>query len=197
MDLQIDLNKKYTFADYLQWFDDKRRELFNGFIKMMSPAPTMNHQKISMKLLSKFILFQDKNKNNCQLFHAPFDVRLPINGEKDDDKIFTVVQPDIVLICDKNKLDKRGCIGPPDFIIEIISPATAKKDMEDKYNLYEQHGVLEYWIAFPHEQVIQKFVLENKKYVKNGTFAKEDEIPVHIFNNKLKIDLKDIFTEIE
>lgn len=196
MDLQLDLNKRYTFADYLKWADNKRRELFNGFIKLMSPAPTMNHQKISMKLLTKMILFFDKNKNNCQLFHAPFDVRFPKDDEKDDDKIYTIVQPDILVVCDKNKLDSKGCIGAPDFIIEIISKSTAKKDMEDKYNLYEQHGVIEYWIAFPHEQVIQKFVLENNKYQKKGTFAKGDKIPVHIFKDKLEIDIKDIFTEI-
>ncbi len=195
MELQLNINERYSFADYLLWIDDKRRELINGFIKMMSPAPLSEHQKISFNISGEFYLFHKKNKTNCAFFEAPFDVRLPTNGEKEDNKIFTVVQPDIVIICDKNKLDKRGCLGAPDFIIEIISKSTAKKDMEDKYNLYEQHGVKEYWIVFPHEEVIQKFVLESNTYIKKGTFAKEDKIPVHIFKDKLKIDLKDVFTE--
>lgn len=125
MNLHLDLNKRYTFADYITWLDDKRRELINGFVKMMTPAPAMYHQKLSGKLFGSFYIFFQKNKSDCQLFHAPFDVRLPNKGEKADDKIYTVVQPDIVIICNEEKLDERGCLGTPDFIIEIISPSTA------------------------------------------------------------------------
>ncbi len=197
MELNLDLTKRYTFADYLTWFDDKRRELWNGFIKIMSPAPSTFHQQISRELFGKMYGFFTTNKNNCQLFHAPFDVRFPKNGEKSDKKIYTVVQPDIVIICDKNKLDKKGCIGAPDFIAEIISPSTAKIDMEDKYQLYEKEGVKEYWLVFPHEKIIQSFILKDKKYQKNGTYEKGDKIPVNIFNNDLKIELNDIFEDIE
>lgn len=195
MELNLDLNKRYSFADYLTWFDDKRRELWDGFIKMMTPAPNLYHQEISSNLLKKMFINFDKHKNNCKLFHAPFDVRFPKNGEKKDEQIYTVVQPDIVIVCDKNKLDKRGCVGAPDFIIEIISPATAKRDMEDKYYLYEQQGVKEYWIAFPHEQVIQKFVLKEGKYEKNGTYEKGEKISVYVFDNEFQIDLNDIFQD--
>jgi len=195
MDLQLDLNKRYTFADYLQWADDKRCELFDGFVSLMTPAPAMYHQKLSMNLLAQFILFYDKNKPDCQLFHAPFDVRLPNSDEKTDDKIHTVVQPDIVIICDKNKLDKRGCIGAPDFIVEIISPATAERDMHEKKELYQQHGVKEYWIVFPNEEIIQAYFLKQNRYESTGVYTKGQKIPVQIFEGKLGINLDDIFTK--
>ncbi len=196
MELQLDLNKQYTFADYLTWFDDKRRELWNGFIKLMTPAPNLYHQKVSSRLHGLFFIHFFKN-NPCQLFHAPFDVRFPENGETDPKKIKTVVQPDIVIVCDKNKLDKYGCIGAPDFIAEIISPSTAKRDMDDKFKLYEKHGVKEYWIVFPFDQIIQSFILKDKKFVKNGIYVRKDKIQVHILNNKVEIDLKDIFEDEE
>ena len=196
MELQLDHTKRYTFADYLTWLDDKRRELWDGFIKKMSPAPSTYHQQAAFDIVSAFSAFRKEKKNKCKIFFAPFDVRFPKNGDKDDNKIHTVVQPDIVIICDRKKIDKKGCLGAPDFIAEIISPSTAKIDMEDKYRLYEREGVKEYWIVFPHEKVIQSFVLENKKYEKNGTYSKGDKIPVHIFNNELEIDLNDIFEDI-
>ncbi|MBN2891861.1 MAG: Uma2 family endonuclease [Bacteroidales bacterium] len=195
MELNLDLNKKYTFADYLTWFDDKRRELWGGFIKMMTPAPLSEHQKIIFNLSGEFYLYKRKNQSKCGFFEAPFDVRFPKLDKKDDKDIDTVVQPDIVIVCDKSKLDKYGCIGAPDFIAEIISPSTAKRDMDDKYKLYEQHGVKEYWIVFPREQFINAFYLENGKYVLTGVFTRENTIPVKIFDNKLEIDLKDIFEE--
>jgi len=195
MELQLDLNKKYTFADYLQWLDDKRREIINGFVKMMTPAPNLLHQQIAYELISVFSKFQKKTINNCKIFFAPFDVRGPQNGEKADDKIYTVVQPDIVIICDKNKLDKRGCIGAPDFIVEIISPSTAERDMNDKFKLYEQHGVREYWIVFPNEQFVNAYFLQEGKYELTGVFTREDKIPVKIFNDEFSIDLKDVFEE--
>jgi len=200
MELNLDLTKRYTFADYLTWFDDKRRELWNGFIKIMSPAPSLNHQSSSGGIHGEIYIYLKKNKHkkqNCRLFEAPFDVRFPKNNNKEDEKIYTVVQPDIVIICDKNKLDKKGCIGAPDFIAEIISPSTAKIDMEDKYLLYEKEGVKEYWLVFPHEKIIQSFILKDKTYQKNGTYEKGDKIPVNIFNNDLKIELNDIFEDIE
>ena len=198
MELQLDLTKRYSFADYITWFDDKRRELWDGFIKMMTPAPSLYHQESSGGIYGEIYLYLKKKnkKEKCKLFSAPFDVRFPKNGETDNEKIYTVVQPDIVIICDKKKLDKRGCIGAPDFIAEIISSSTAKHDMEDKYKLYEAEGVKEYWLVFPHEQVIQAFILNDKKYIKNGIFEKGDKIPIAIFNNEFKIDLNDIFEEL-
>ncbi len=197
MELNLDLNKRYSFADYITWFDNKRRELWDGFIKLMTPAPNLYHQKVSSELFGLFYSHFKKNQKKCQLFHAPFDVRFPKNGKKADNEIFTVVQPDIVVVCDKSKLDKRGCLGAPDFIAEIVSPKTAKHDMEDKYKLYEENGVNEYWIVFPHEKVVQSFILKEGKYSKVGTFAKGEMAPVSIFNNELEVDLDIVFEDLE
>ncbi|RLD80342.1 MAG: Uma2 family endonuclease [Bacteroidetes bacterium] len=191
--LDIDLSKKYTYADYLSWLDDKRRELINGFVHLMTPAPKRKHQKISFILGNKF--YNCINKNNCEVYTAPFDVRLPKKGETVDEKIYTVVQPDISVICDLSKLDDKGCIGAPDLIVEILSPSTAKKDMNDKFDLYQEVGVKEYWIVSPNDENINVFLLDKKgKYQLIGMYAGDMEIKVNIFDN-LKIKLEDIFTE--
>ncbi len=195
MELQLDIHKRYSFADYLTWFDGKRRELWDGFIKKMTPAPLSEHQLISFNLSGELYLFKRKNKCDCRFFEAPFDVRFPKIDETSDDKIFTVVQPDIVIVCDKSKLDKRGCMGAPDFIAEIISPATAERDMVDKYKLYEAEGVREYWIVFPTEQFINAYFLVNGKYQLTGVYTREHNILVKIFDTDFEIDLKNVFEE--
>jgi len=158
MELQLDLTKRYNFADYLTWADDKRRELIDGFIKMMTPAPSTNHQRIEISLAREISWFLKKKK--CEVFIAPFDVRLLNSGnEKENEKIFTIVQPDICVICDRSKLDEKGCVGSPDMIVEIVSPSNTKHDTEDKFRLYEKHGVREYWIVFPYEKTINVFLL--------------------------------------
>ena len=197
MELSLDLKKRYTYADYLTWVDDKRRELINGFIHIMSPAPRLGHAKISSNITWYLESVVRKNKGKCEVFSAPFDVRFPKNGEAYDDKIYTVVQPDISVICDLSKLDKFGCCGAPDMIVEILSPSTAKKDMTQKFDLYEEHGVKEYWIVYPEDKAINVFLLqENGKYddgiLYEFGFRSAPKVPVHIFNNHL-IDLNDIF----
>jgi Uma2 family endonuclease len=194
MDLNLDLTKRYTFADYLTWMDDKRRELFYGFIKMMTPAPKRIHQEITRELI--LVLGNYLKKKKCKVFSAPFDVRLPSNGEKADDKIETVVQPDISIICDLSKLDDKGCIGAPDMIIEIASESNSKNDVEDKFRIYEKHGVTEYWIVFPYEKTVNVFILnQSGKYEMVGMFAENSKVPVNIFSGDLMVDLADIFEE--
>ena len=194
--LELDLNKKYTFADYLLWADDKRRELIKGFIKLMSPAPARKHQDISGSLFFALAGFL-KSKSDCRIYHAPFDVRFPNKkGDVSDETIHTVVQPDISVICDMSKLDDKGCIGAPDLIVEILSPATVKKDVEEKYKLYEEQGVKEYWIVHPNDETLSIFYLDNKgKYQLQGIYAKGSKVDVHIFKGKLTVDLNDIFIE--
>ncbi|MDR3366793.1 MAG: Uma2 family endonuclease, partial [Prevotellaceae bacterium] len=136
MELPLDLTKRYTYADYLTWWDNTRRELLHGLIKLMSPAPTPRHQSILSNLNVELGSFVKKRKRQCKVFPAPFDVRLPKNGEKDNDKIDTVVQPDICIVCDPSKIDQRGCLGAPDFIAEVQSPSTAKYDLHEKFVLY-------------------------------------------------------------
>ena len=187
----LDPQKTYTYADYLKWQFKERVELIKGKIYKMSPAPGRLHQKTSNILASEITWFL-KGKS-CELYTAPFDVRFPIGKEMN--KTFTVVQPDICIICDKSKLDEKGCLGAPDMIIEILSPKSAKKDIKDKFQLYEENGVREYWIISPENKVVDVFVLkEDKKYHLIGKFADDDKVKVNIFDG-LEINLADIFTE--
>ncbi len=192
--LHLDINKRYTYADYLLWFDDKRRELLDGFIHMMTPAPARKHQDISGKL---FYLFYDKllkTKSDCKVYAAPFDVRLPMTeGKLEEKDIYTVVQPDITVVCDLAKLDDKGCIGAPDLIVEIVSPSTLKKDIKDKFILYEKAGVKEYWIINPNDENVSVFVLDSSgKYEFKGIYAEDMVVKVSIFDD-FKICLKDLF----
>jgi len=183
MALSLELNKRYTYADYLTWLDDEARELIHGFIQMMSPAPRLAHAKISRKISLHLGLYVMGNKCNCEVFTAPFDVRFPKQGETADDKIDTVVQPDICVVCDLSKLDERGCCGAPDMIVEILSPSTLKKDIVDKFALYEESGVKEYWIVHPKDRAVSVFLLqEDGKYDAGVTYEWEKTIPVHIFD---------------
>jgi Uma2 family endonuclease len=193
MELSLDLNKRYTYADYLTWLDDKRRELVDGFINMMS-APTSQHQEVHANLIGEFRSFIKKNRGKCKVFSAPFDVRLPKNGEKEDGLIYTVVQPDICIVCDLSKIDQRGCLGAPDFIAEIQSPATAKYDLNEKFRLYETAGVREYWVVFPYDknESILQFILQSDGKYDKGTLYETGKIPVNIFDG-IEIDLNDIF----
>jgi Uma2 family endonuclease len=192
MELSLDLNKRYTYADYLTWTDDKVRELFNGFVKLMSPAPKAKHQQISTVITARLFNIIEKNNGNCRVYHAPFDVRLPQNGETADDRIYTVVQPDICIICDLGKIDERGCLGAPDLVVEVQSLATAKYDLNDKFKLYEEAGVREYWVVFPYEKGILQFILQPDGTYDRGTKYESGKIPVHILDGE-EIALQDIF----
>jgi Uma2 family endonuclease len=201
MELSLDLNKRYTYADYMSWVDDKARELIHGFIRMMSPAPRVDHAKVSKNIFRCLDAVITRNKGICQVFYAPFDVRFPKNGETADDKIDTVVQPDICVICDLSKIDEYGCCGAPDLIVEILSPSTFKKDVFEKFALYEEFGVKEYWIVHPKDKTVTVFLLqENGKYNAGITYESREttksstklQVPVSIFDNYL-IDIDDIF----
>jgi len=190
--VNLDMNKRYSFADYLTWIDDKRRELINGFVNLMTPAPSRTHQRILGDLHFEFKKFLYNKK--CEVYLAPFDVRLPSkNGEVSDDKIFTVVQPDICIICDESKLDERGCLGAPDLIVEIISLSSAKKDLDDKFKLYQENGVKEYWIVQPNDETVSVFFLENGKYQHKGMFTRGSKVKVGIFDGKFNLDLDLVF----
>jgi Uma2 family endonuclease len=188
----LKLEKKYTYGDYLTWDDGKRWEIIEGIVYDMSPAPSRKHQFVLKKLMWQFENFlKDKT---CELYFAPFDVRLSKDNLKDEDTE-TVVQPDIVIVCDKKKLDDKGCKGAPDIVIEILSPATASKDMKEKFFLYEKHGVKEYWIVHPNEEIIAVYKLDkNGKYAQHIIYTKDEKIPVTLLG-ELEIDLTPIFAE--
>jgi len=190
---QLDLKKTYSYADYLLWQFAERVELLKGYIMKMA-APKRYHQKIVGKLHAAFFIFLKKRP--CEVYLAPFDVRL-YNSKKSvllDKEIFTVVQPDLCVICDLEKLDDRGCNGSPEFIIEIISPNSTKRDVKDKFELYQETGVLEYWLISPEAKTMTKFVLEDEKYVFKGIFTPEDTVSPHLFE-ELEIDLSEIFED--
>lgn len=189
---QLDLKKKYTYADYLTWQFDEYVELFKGWIFPMS-GPSRAHQKISRQLILAMGNFF--NKNHCELYHAPFDVRLVKNKNGVTEKdIYTVVQPDLCVICDLEKLDDKGCFGSPEFIIEIISESNSTRDVKYKFDLYEENGVEEYWLVRPNEKTVQRFFLENEKYVFKGNFTVEDQVNSVLFPN-LDINLSVIFKD--
>lgn len=194
---QLDLTASYSYADYLTWRINGTVELIKGKIQLMSPAPNVKHQRISI-YLSSHLFFYFENKS-CQVFDAPFDVRLydrskSLLANKD---ITSVVQPDICVICDGNKLDEQGCNGAPDWIIEIVSKGTAKKDVKDKHALYAEAGVTEYWLIYPYEEVIHQFVLhdEIRQYQLHNSYAGDDAAVSYLFPD-LMIDLSTLFKDV-
>ncbi|MBN2444844.1 MAG: Uma2 family endonuclease, partial [Spirochaetales bacterium] len=166
------------------------RELIDGIVFNMSPAPSRRHQEIFGILFNLFFNYLTDKK--CRVYGAPFDVRFP-DSHEEDEAITTVVQPDILVVCDESKLDDRGMKGPPDLIIEITSPATSHLDLKEKFDLYERHGVKEYWIVHPYEETVMLNLLgSDGEYQKAKLFAGDDKIEVSIFKD-LIIDLNVVF----
>lgn len=188
---EISYNKHYTYRDYLDFTFEEMVEIIKGKLFRMSPAPSRSHQIISRNLSGT--LYNQLKGNTCQFFTAPFDVILPVKG-KDYEDSDRVVQPDIVVICDPEKIRERGCFGAPDWIIEILSPHTTKKDLQDKFALYEESGVSEYWVVEPRNQTVEVFVLENETYKRITTYAEDDEAPSHTIPG-LMIKLKEVFED--
>ncbi len=185
-------SKKYSYADYLTWPGEERWELINGEAWSMSPAPTTKHQKVSLALTLEIGSFlKDKP---CDLFIAPFDVRFVSEVNPQDQDIFITLQPDLSVICDKSKIDEKGCLGAPDLIVEILSPSTGYKDETQKLTIYEEYGVKEYWIVNPDRKTIQVFLHNGKDYDKPDYYKGEDVIESHILTG-FQLGLEDIFRE--
>ena len=178
-----DDDRRYTYADYMSWDDDQRWELIDGVPYLMS-APTMHHALISSNLLGELHI-QLKGKQ-CRPFHAPFDVRL--NADTFDN---TVVQPDVLVLCDREKYDKTGCKGAPDFVVEVLSPSTSSRDRKTKFNLYKQAGVREYWIIDPDEKLVFAHIFNNEDCI-TRIYKKTDIIPITALEGCM-IDLAEVF----
>jgi Uma2 family endonuclease len=193
--IYLNSSRLYTYADYLSWIDDKRRELIDGVVYDLLSAPSRFHAKISGSIFGRFWSYINRRKGKCEVYIAPFDVRFPKNGETAADKIYTVVQPDICVICDPEKLDEKGCIGAPDLIVEVQSPSTAQRDLNEKFNLYEKAGVKEYWVVFPGDKSLTVFLMQkNGKFNEGTAYEYEGKVPVSIFKG-LEIDLKTLFKD--
>ena len=190
---QRQLEEQFTYGDYRIWPDDERWELIDGVAYDMSPAPGFRHQLVSSELVT---LFGTHLRNSpCRVLAAPFDVRLPQGDEADDD-IDTVVQPDIVVVCDRNKLDEKGCRGAPDLVIEILSLHTAHKDLNEKFLLYERAGVKEYWIVHSLDRTVIVFRRDSDSFGLSAMFAGEDRIEVPLLG-ELVVDLNLVFGPLE
>ncbi|MDR3696451.1 Uma2 family endonuclease [Mucilaginibacter sp.] len=187
----LDLTKTYTYADYLKWTFDERLELIKGKIFKMSPAPGSIHQRLSHRLslkLGNYLLGKP-----CEIFTAPFDVRLA-RRSINDKQIFTVVQPDVCVICDPEKVDDRGCLGAPDLVVEILSPGNNKKELKNKYEVYEEAGVLEYWIIQPVEKTFFKYTLIEGQYQSSRMLTIGDEVTTGILPGFV-LNLDELFAD--
>ncbi len=180
----------YSYADYLKWTFDERVEIIKGKIFRMSPGPNRRHQQISASI--SVMIGNHLNGSPCEMYYAPFDVRLPKNPKDPDSKVFSVVQPDLVVICNPEILDDKGCNGAPDFVIEILSPSTAKKDLSLKHSLYEENGVKEYWVVYPTDEIVEVYLLTANKFQAPIKYTNTDLIEAKTVTG-LSIQLKDVF----
>ena len=175
---------RYTYSDYCTWDGEKRCELIGGVAYAMSPGASFTHQSVVVAILTQLGNYlQDKP---CKVFTAPFDVRL--NADADDD---TVVQPDVLVVCDPSKFDTKGIVGAPDLIVEVLSPSTEKHDRNTKFRLYQRFGVREYWIVDPSNETASINILNSGRYVTHLHF-KEDAVPVHVLDGCI-MDLSKVF----
>jgi Uma2 family endonuclease len=163
MSLAMKDSQYHCYGDYLTWPDDVRYELIDGDAYLMAPAPDLAHQDVVGEIYVQARLAL-KGKP-CRAFVAPVDVRLPKQDEADE-CIDTVVQPDILVVCDPDKLDRHGVRGAPDWVVEVLSPSTAGHDQIKKRQLYECHGVREYWMIHPIDQLLTVYRLIDGEYGK-------------------------------
>jgi len=189
---QLDPNGSYTYADYLLWQFEERVELLRGKIRQMA-APNRRHQGISGKI--QYVLTTALLKSSCKVYDAPFDVRLTRFSKAKNKDVSTVVQPDLCVICDLSKLDDRGCNGAPDLIVEILSPGNSRTEMKDKFELYQEAGVQEYWIAHPIEKMIQVFRLNTQGYYIGLPPAVEGDLLKTPIIPNLEVDVTEVFLD--
>lgn len=170
-------NVYHTYADYLGWPEDVRYELIDGVAYLMAPAPDLAHQEVAGE-----IYFQLRNAlegSPCRALIAPVDVRLPRANETDE-RIDTVVQPDVLVVCDAAKLDRRGVRGAPDLVVEVLSPSTASHDHVLKRRVYERAGVPEYWLVHPTDRMVTIYRLAGVEYGKPDVQELTGETPVGV-----------------
>lgn len=189
MSLAIQQNKIYTYKDYLCFPDDFKYEIIEGTPYLMSPSPTVQHQRILRKM---FIAINDSLKNvNCEVFSAPLDVILTLNASNVESAT-NVIQPDIFIICDKSKIKEKFILGSPEFIIEIVSNSSQSTDYVKKLNLYEKFKVTEYWIVNPLNKTIIQYYYSDNCYLSPDIYKSNEVITSKIFKN-IKFNLEELF----
>ena len=177
MGLALRQEKHYTYADYLQWPDETRYELIDGEAFLMSPAPLVEHQEIAGEVFRQ--LANQLDGQPCRPYIALVDVRLPRTDEADA-AIDTVVQPDVLVVCDPGKVDRRGVRGAPDWLLEVLSPSTAAHDQIAKRRTYERAGVREYWLVHPGDRTLTVYVLDNGQYGRPEIYELKDATPIGV-----------------
>ena len=186
----IDPLKIYTYKDYLTFNDNERLEIIEGKIFNMIQAPSRIHQEILSEMLFKIKQYIESNNGSSDVYPAPFDIILKNNDEEIINSK-NIVQPDISVICDKNKLTEKGCTGSPDMIVEVISPYNPSNDYVRKLNLYEAFKVKEDWIINPMKKNILVYVLTENGYDAPTSYTFNDKVKVNIYDN-LEIDFNSI-----
>lgn len=191
MGLALKDTEHHCYGDYLHWADNNY-ELIDGEAYFMAPAPNLEHQEVAGDVY--FQLRSALAGKKCRAFIAPIDVRLPKKDEADE-SIDTVVQPDVLVVCDSHKLDRRGIRGAPDWILEVLSPSTASHDQIKKRELYERHGVREYWLIHPIDRVLTIYRLQNGEYGKAEILELSGSTPISILDN-VQIEWDDLLTRL-
>ena len=177
----------YTYSDVLEWDEDFRAELLDGEIIMMAP-PSRIHQGVITQLILQIGNYLQGKK--CKLYPAPFAVRLFPQRDNSDDTFF---EPDLMVVCDHAKLDDKGCNGPPDLVMEIVSPSSAKYDRIYKFRKYQKAGVREYWIVDPETKSVQVCILEGDHYAAS-VYDETEKAPVFVLKG-CEVDLQAVFAE--
>ena len=186
----IDTSLTYSYSNYLNWLFDDRVELIRGKIFKMTPAPSPLHQQISIHVAS--LLYNFLKNKSCKVYAAPFDVRFT-EKSKSEKEIYNVLQPDICVICDIRKIDDRGCLGAPDIVIEILSAGNNKKELLNKYSIYEEFGVKEYWVVSPGEKTVLKYTLGIEgKYKPSRLFTLSEKVYSEVLPG-FELDLYGVF----
>lgn len=171
----VQQSKVFTYEDYQTWSDEERWEIIDGVAYDMSPAPTIRHQNIAGNF---FIQLKLSSKNPCYTGIAPTDIVFDM---------FNVVQPDVFVVCDKNKITDKNIQGAPDLIVEVISPGTELKDRRDKKKLYERHKVREYITIFPVREYIERYLLKNDKYEGSEIINWDEVLKINLFDIEIKL----------
>ncbi len=158
---KVKTHHTFSYADYQHWDDGQRWELIDGEAYAMSPAPVVDHQTVVGAVFAQF--YQQLRGKPCKPMLSPLDVLLPRAGEANDN-VTTTVQPDLLIVCDPNKIERKFVRGAPDFILEVVSPGHASYDHVLKRRRYEQAGVRELWLVDPAERVLWVYVLQDGVY---------------------------------
>ncbi|GAW86017.1 conserved hypothetical protein [Bathymodiolus platifrons methanotrophic gill symbiont] len=191
MGLALKDSAYHTYADYLQWTENNY-ELIDGEAYFIAPAPSLEHQDVAGEIFRQIANALVGKK--CRVFMAPVDVRLPKTNEPDE-QTDTVVQPDVLVVCDTNKLDRRGVRGAPDWVLEVLSPATASHDQIKKRDLYKRHGVREYWLIHPVDRVLTIYLLKDKEFTKPEIVELSAATAITVLND-IVIQWDDLLTRL-